>query len=108
LADHNDKNGNLALLDSDRVRAKQEYERLRFKLIRYFAWNQVRCPDEFADETSSAYGAAFLRTFKFTPRTPIAIFMASQPTSSKRSAAFTLSYPSLNQKRTGASGRLAA
>jgi DNA-directed RNA polymerase specialized sigma24 family protein len=46
-----EKNGILALLDSDPVRAQREYDRLRFKLIRYFAWNRARCPDDFADET---------------------------------------------------------
>jgi DNA-directed RNA polymerase specialized sigma24 family protein len=51
LADRPEKNEVLALLDSDPTRAKQEFDRLRLKLIRYFSWNGSRCPDDSADET---------------------------------------------------------
>jgi DNA-directed RNA polymerase specialized sigma24 family protein len=51
LADCPEKNEVLSLFDSDSTRAKREYDRLRFKLIRYFAWKGSRCPDDLADET---------------------------------------------------------
>jgi DNA-directed RNA polymerase specialized sigma24 family protein len=51
LADRPDKKDVLSLFDSDSTRAKREYDRLRFKLIRYFAWKGSRCPDDLADET---------------------------------------------------------
>jgi hypothetical protein len=38
-------------LDPDADRAKQEHDRLRMRLIRYFVWNGCRCPEDLADET---------------------------------------------------------
>ena len=41
----------LALLDSDRDRAGDRYERLRFKLVRFFEWRGSAYPEELADRT---------------------------------------------------------
>ena len=40
----------LAALNSDRAAAGEEYERLRRKLVHYFAWQQQRDPEALADE----------------------------------------------------------
>jgi DNA-directed RNA polymerase specialized sigma24 family protein len=41
----------LALLDSDRDRAGDRYERVRFKLVRFFEWRGSAFPEELADRT---------------------------------------------------------
>lgn len=41
----------LALLDSDRERAGEQYELLRAKLVRIFEWRGADSPEEHADET---------------------------------------------------------
>jgi DNA-directed RNA polymerase specialized sigma24 family protein len=51
LANRPEKKEVLPLFDSDPTRARREYDRLRLKLIRYFAWNRSRSPDDLADET---------------------------------------------------------
>jgi len=43
--------GLLALLDSDRDRAGEKYEEIRFKLTKYFEWEGCPFVDEHADET---------------------------------------------------------
>lgn len=41
----------LAALAPDRVAAGAEYERLRFRLIKFFAWEGAADPEDLADET---------------------------------------------------------
>lgn len=41
----------LSALASDRVAAGAEYERLRFRLIKFFSWEGAADPEDLADET---------------------------------------------------------
>jgi RNA polymerase sigma factor (sigma-70 family) len=41
----------LALLDPDRSRAAEEYERIRTRLVRIFRWSRCLSPEKLADET---------------------------------------------------------
>ena len=41
----------LGSLDADREEAAQKYERIRFKLVKYFEWRRTAFPDAQADET---------------------------------------------------------
>lgn len=41
----------LLALDPDRERAAEEYEKLRFKLTKFFEWRGCLTPDEYADRT---------------------------------------------------------
>jgi DNA-directed RNA polymerase specialized sigma24 family protein len=41
----------LSLLDSDRDRAGLQYERIRQKLTKFFAWRGCAAPDEYVDKT---------------------------------------------------------
>jgi DNA-directed RNA polymerase specialized sigma24 family protein len=41
----------LASLDADRVRAGEQYERLRQKLVKFFEWRGAVAPEDLADET---------------------------------------------------------
>lgn len=43
--------GLLSLLDDDRQRAAEQYEKLRSRLIRLFGWRGCTFPEELADET---------------------------------------------------------
>lgn len=47
----------LTQLDPDSVRARDRFEQLRAKLVRFFAWRGATCPEDEADETISRLAA---------------------------------------------------